>query len=154
LFVPAAQPVVHPGLQHPALPLPEVAPRVAPVVLKTPDKVRAPSWALPLFAVLTAGFISVASPAISHASVEPVGVVQQYGSSMIAGDDELSDRQKEFLAQRNELKQKYDTEIESTYKSVGEVRDKKDIYTTIVVGLIAVAFIAPMIQFFYYTGGD
>ena len=117
---------------------------------------RAPSWAVPLIAVLTAGFISAAAPTITHASVEPLGVVQQYGSSTIAatGGDDLTERQREFLAQREELRQKYDNDIESSFKPVEEVRDKKDVYTTIVVGLIAIAFIAPMLQFFYYTGGD
>jgi hypothetical protein len=155
LFVPAAQSVVHPGLQ-PALPLPQAAPRLAPVVLKTPGEARVPRWVFaPLVAALTAGIIRAATPMISHASVEPVAVVQQYGSSMIAaGTEELTDTQREFLEQRKVLKQQYEDDFDSTYKSVDEVRDKKDVYTTIVVGLIAVAFIAPMIQFFYYTGGD
>ena len=48
----------------------------------------------------------------------------------------------------------YETEVETTYKSAEEVADKRNIYVTIVGGLIAVAFIAPMLQFFYYTGGD
>jgi hypothetical protein len=153
LFVPAALPSVHTA--RPASPL-LAAPRVAPSVLKIPGEVRAPSWTVQLIAVLTAGFISAAAPTITHASVEPLGVVQQYGSSMIAGTggDDLTERQKEFLAQREELRQKYDNDIESSFKPVEEVRDKKDVYTTIVVGLIAIAFIAPMLQFFYYTGGD
>lgn len=45
-------------------------------------------------------------------------------------------------------------EADSTYKSEEETKDKKGVYTTVVVGLIAVAFIAPMVQFFYYTGGE
>ena len=52
------------------------------------------------------------------------------------------------------MRQTYDTDVESTYNSAEEVADKKNIYVTIVGGLIAVAFIAPMLQFFYYTGGD
>ena len=35
-----------------------------------------------------------------------------------------------------------------------EVEGKKSIYVTLVAGLIVVAFVAPMLQFFYYTGGD
>ena len=35
-----------------------------------------------------------------------------------------------------------------------QVEDKKNIYVTIVGGLLIVAFVAPMLQFFYYTGGD
>jgi hypothetical protein len=158
LFVPATQPSVKPALR-PALPLPQAEPRYAPAVLMSSEgksEARSPSWAIPLFALLTAGFISAATPVMSHASVTPVSVAQQYGSSMIAatGDDDLSERQKEFLAQREQLRQKYDADTDSTYKPVGEVRDKKNIYTTIVGGLVAIAFIAPMIQFFYYTGGD
>jgi hypothetical protein len=153
LFVPAAQPPVQPGPQ-PALQVAQAAPRVAPVLLKTPGEARTPNWVFSLFALIAAGVVSTASPTISHAS-EPISVVRQYGSSMIAaGDDELTERQKEFLEQRKELKQKYEEDIESSYKSIDEVRDKRDVYTTIVLGLIAVAFIAPMIQFFYYTGGD
>ena len=57
-----------------------------------------------------------------------------------------------FFAQK--MRQTYDTDVENTYNSADEVADKKNIYVTIVGGLIAVAFIAPMLQFFYYTGGD
>ena len=35
-----------------------------------------------------------------------------------------------------------------------QVKDKKGIYTAIVGGLIVVAFVAPMVQFWFYTGGD
>ena len=35
-----------------------------------------------------------------------------------------------------------------------QVKDKKGIYVTIVGGLVVVAFVAPMIQFFWYTGGE
>ena len=52
------------------------------------------------------------------------------------------------------MKTSYDTDIESNFNSAEEVADKKNIYVTIVGGLVAVAFIAPMLQFFYYTGGD
>jgi hypothetical protein len=154
-FVPAATPpsavysTLHPPVQSPN------AVRVAPVLLKASGEVRSPSWVFPLFAVLTAGFLSAATPTITQASVEPPGVVQQYGSSMIAGnDDDLSERQKEFLEQRQKLKQTYEEDYDGNFKSGEEVVDKKNIYTTIVVGLIVIAFVAPMVQFFYYTGGD
>jgi hypothetical protein len=52
------------------------------------------------------------------------------------------------------MKTTYDSQVESTYKSEEEVEDKKNIYVTIVTGLIGIAFLAPMVQFFYYTGGE
>ena len=52
------------------------------------------------------------------------------------------------------IKQEYDTDVESTFVDASEFADKKSIYVTIVGGLIVVAFVAPMLQFFYYTGGD
>ena len=52
------------------------------------------------------------------------------------------------------IKQTYDTDTESTFVDASEFSDKKSIYVTIVGGLIVVAFVAPMLQFFYYTGGD
>ena len=52
------------------------------------------------------------------------------------------------------IKQEYDGDTESTYINADEFSDKKSIYVTIVGGLVVVAFVAPMLQFFYYTGGD
>ena len=52
------------------------------------------------------------------------------------------------------IKQTYDEDTESTFINADEVADKKSIYVTIVAGLVVVAFVAPMLQFFYYTGGD
>ena len=81
--------------------------------------------------------------------------VQQYGASMIAAtDDELRDAQKKFLEERAKLATTYEVSTDSTFKSEEETRDKKGIYVGIVGGLVAIAFIAPMVQFFYYTGGD
>ena len=74
---------------------------------------------------------------------------------MIAGaDDELRDAQKKFLEERSKMKQTYDTDTESTFIDASMVADKKSIYVTLVGGLVIVAFVAPMLQFFYYTGGD
>jgi len=98
--------------------------------------------------------LSTANPSFVSAAVNPPAVVQQYGSSMIAEEEELRDAQKEFLAKRQSMKQTYDDDYESNFKGAGEVKDKKSAYTVVVTGLVAVAFIAPMIQFFYYTGGD
>jgi hypothetical protein len=52
------------------------------------------------------------------------------------------------------MKTAYETDVESTYNSAEEVADKKNIYVTIVGGLVVVAFVAPMLQYFYYTGGE
>jgi len=83
-------------------------------------------------------------------------VVQQYGSSMVAEatDAELREAQARFLEERAKIKQQYDTDVEPTYINADDVADKKSIYVTLVGGLIVVAFVAPMLQFFYYTGGD
>jgi hypothetical protein len=58
------------------------------------------------------------------------------------------------LARAQKIKQQYDTDVEPTYINADDVADKKSIYVTLVGGLIVVAFVAPMLQFFYYTGGD
>ena len=71
-----------------------------------------------------------------------------------ATDAELREAQKRFLEERAKIKQEYDADTESTFIDASEVADKKSIYVTIVGGLIVVAFVAPMLQFFYYTGGD
>jgi len=82
--------------------------------------------------------------------------VQQYGGSMVADAeaDALREAQKKFLEERQKMKQEYDTDVESTFVNADDFADKKSIYVTIVGGLIIVAFVAPMLQFFYYTGGD
>jgi len=99
--------------------------------------------------------MATANPALTHA-VEPPAVVQQYGSSMVAeaSEAELREAQAKFLEERARIKQTYDTDVQPTYINADEVADKKSIYVTLVGGLIVVAFIAPMLQFFYYTGGD
>ena len=73
---------------------------------------------------------------------------------MLLADADMREAQEKFLAERAKLETKYTDDAESTYKSEEETKDKKGVYTTVVVGLIAVAFIAPMVQFFYYTGGE
>ena len=85
--------------------------------------------------------------------------VQRYGSSMIAvdaieaSDADLREAQKKFLEERAKLKQTYEASTDSTYKGADETGQKKNIYVTIVGGLIVLAFVVPMLQFFYYTGG-
>ena len=82
--------------------------------------------------------------------------VQQYGGSMIAAAaaDDLGDAQKKFLEERAKLATTYEASTDPTFKSENEFRSKKPTYVLIVGGLVAIAFIAPMVQFFYYTGGD
>jgi len=58
------------------------------------------------------------------------------------------------LRRSQKIKQEYDTDTDSTFINADEVEGKKSIYVTLVAGLIVVAFVAPMLQFFYYTGGD
>jgi len=96
-----------------------------------------------------------ATPSLTQAAVEPPAVVQQFGANFVADEAaELRDAQQKFLQERAKMAQEYDTDIESNYKSEEEVTDKKNIYVTIVTGLVAIAFIAPMVQFFYYTAGE
>jgi len=97
--------------------------------------------------------LSTATPQLVAAAINPPAVVQQYGSSMLA-EEELRPAQKKFLEERAARQQEYDEDFSSTFKTAKEVKDKKSAYTLVVAGLVAVAFIAPMIQFFYYTGGD
>ena len=74
---------------------------------------------------------------------------------MIADTDaDVREAQRKFLEERAKVKQTYDMDVESNFKSEAEVADKKNIYVTIVGGLIVIAFVVPMLQFFYYTGGD
>ena len=58
------------------------------------------------------------------------------------------------LARPQKIKQEYDSDTDATYVNADDFADKKSIYVTIVGGLVVVAFVAPMLQFFYYTGGD
>jgi len=124
---------------------------------------QAPQLALPkapgagaALATSLALLLATANPAQTHAVVEPPAVVRQYGSSMVAEatDAELRDAQKKFLEERAKIKQTYDDDVESNFVDASQLSDKKSIYVTIVGGLIVVAFVAPMLQFFYYTGGD
>jgi len=121
---------------------PRTAPKLSGVQRSAANSALAASLAL---------IIGAADPSITSARVEPM-VVQQYGSSMLAADD-LRPEQQKFLEDRARMKQQYETQVEGNYKTEDEVKDKKGIYTTIVGGLIVVAFVAPMVSFFYYTGG-
>eukprot|EP00322_Chrysochromulina_rotalis_P025669 CAMPEP_0115845584 /NCGR_PEP_ID=MMETSP0287-20121206/9429_1 /TAXON_ID=412157 /ORGANISM="Chrysochromulina rotalis, Strain UIO044" /LENGTH=155 /DNA_ID=CAMNT_0003299365 /DNA_START=15 /DNA_END=482 /DNA_ORIENTATION=+ len=101
--------------------------------------------------------LSAANPTLTHATIEQPAVVQQYGGSMVAdaGEDAaLREAQAKFLAERAALKQTYEASTDPTFTSADETRDKKSVYVTIVAGLVGIAFLAPMLQFFYYTGGE
>jgi len=108
--------------------------------------------------VLAAGLalaLSTANPSMTHAAIAQPAVVQQYGGSMIAGEDEeLREAQKKFMEERAKLAQTYEASTDPTFKSADNTGAKKNIYVTIVGGLVLLAFVAPMLQFFYYTGGD
>lgn len=135
--------------------LPQTAPRAA-----APRAAQAPQMGLKAPAAAAGAALALmlanSNPALTQAAVEPPAVVQRYGSSMVAdaSEAELRDAQRKFLEERAKIKQEYDTDTESTFINADEVADKKSIYVTIVGGLIVVAFVAPMLQFFYYTGGD
>ena len=59
-----------------------------------------------------------------------------------------------LFVRSQKIKQEYDNDTDRTFVDASEFSDKKSIYVTIVAGLIVVAFVAPMLQFFYYTGGE
>jgi len=108
--------------------------------------------------VIAAGLalaLSTANPTLTHAAIEQPAVVQQYGASMVAESDaELREAQAKFLAERQKLAQTYEASTDPTFKGADETQGKKSIYVTIVGGLVLLAVVAPMLQFFYYTGGD
>jgi len=131
------------------------SPRVIQRPLAAASKLQmaAPKLQNGVAAAAVALALSMGTPNFVSASMQPPAVVQKYGSSMIA--DEVSDAQKKFLEERQKMRTKYEEgEIKGNYKSADDVQDKKITYTSVVIGLIVIAFVAPMIQFFYYTGGD
>ena len=123
----------------------------------------------PLLAALL-GFQGIRQPALprlepraaisSHASAAALTPplppqVQQAGANMVA-DTDLSDRQAKFLQERNKMQQKYEaqSEVQGNYLTAAETEEKKGKSIGVVGGLIIIAFVAPMVQFFYYTGGE
>jgi len=128
---------------------------VKPSLTRQQQPAQKPTAAGAALATSLALALATANPTLTHA-IEPPAVVQQYGSSMVAEatDAELREAQARFLEERAKIKQQYDTDVEPTYINADDVADKKSIYVTLVGGLIVVAFVAPMLQFFYYTGGD
>eukprot|EP00321_Phaeocystis_globosa_P017632 CAMPEP_0118811392 /NCGR_PEP_ID=MMETSP1162-20130426/1612_1 /TAXON_ID=33656 /ORGANISM="Phaeocystis Sp, Strain CCMP2710" /LENGTH=152 /DNA_ID=CAMNT_0006741023 /DNA_START=13 /DNA_END=471 /DNA_ORIENTATION=+ len=102
---------------------------------------------------LSSGNFDMAPPRALAAPPAVVQQIQQGPTTMLAGDD-LTDEQRQFMEQRKQMATKYESQTEGTFKSAEQVKDKKSIYTAIVGGLIVVAFVAPMVQFWFYTGGD
>ena len=102
---------------------------------------------------LSSGNFDMAPP---RALAAPPAVVQQIqqGPTTMLADDDLTDEQRKFMNERKQMATKYESQTEGTFKSAAQVKDKKGIYTAIVGGLIVVAFVAPMVQFWFYTGGD
>jgi hypothetical protein len=116
---------------------------------------KAPTAAGAALATSLALAMATMNPTITQAAINPPAVVQQAGANMIAETDaELREAQKKFLEERAKIKQEYDGQTESNFVNADDFSDKKSIYVTIVGGLLVVAFVAPMLQFFYYTGGD
>merc|ERR1712127_526847 len=101
---------------------------------------------------LSSGNFDMAPPRALAAPPAVVQQIQQGPTTMLA--DDLTDEQRQFMAQRKTMATKYESQTEGTFKSAEQVKDKKSIYTAIVGGLIVVAFVAPMVQFWFYTGGD
>ena len=101
---------------------------------------------------LSSGNFDMAPPRALAAPPAVVQHIQQGPTTMLA--DDLTDEQRQFMAQRKTMATKYESQTEGTFKSAEQVKDKKSIYTAIVGGLIVVAFVAPMVQFWFYTGGD
>uniref|UniRef100_A0A7S4EW86 Uncharacterized protein n=1 Tax=Chrysotila carterae TaxID=13221 RepID=A0A7S4EW86_CHRCT len=124
------------------------APQPAPQLKRNPNSALNTAVAASL-ALLLSG----ANPQMTSADVPAPAVVQQYGASMIAGDEDLRPAQQKYLEERAKMKQQYEAQVEGTFKDSEETADKKGIYVTIVGGLVLVAFVAPMVSYFYYTGG-
>mmetsp|Transcript_16679 Transcript_16679/g.54363 ORF Transcript_16679/g.54363 Transcript_16679/m.54363 type:complete len:137 (-) Transcript_16679:218-628(-) len=91
--------------------------------------------------------MSTATPVITSADMSSMAVER---ASFTMAD---SDAQEKFLAERAKMKTQYEQDVEGTYMTAEETKEKKATYLTVVYGLVAIAFIAPMVQFFYYTGG-
>merc|ERR1711924_110871 len=96
--------------------------------------------------------MATSSPLLASADVPQPAVVERYGSTLVAADD-VSEAAQKFLDRRAALKTQYDVEVEGNYKTEAEVQNKKGTYSSIVGGLILVAFVAPMVTFYYYTAG-
>lgn len=105
------------------------APQMAQLERAAPAGLVAASLALAL---------SAAQPVLTNA-VEPPAVVQQYGGSMLAVDEDLREAQAKFLEQRAKMATSYETETAGTYKTQEETKDKKNVYVTIVGGVRAAA---------------
>ena len=123
----------------------ELFPRSFP--MKLGGHSSAQGVAAPLLAALLAANVHTAMPAIAHTTTSSF-------TSAVAAQEELRPEQIKFLEERAKLKQQYESQVEGTFKTESETQDKKITYQTVVGGLIAIAFIAPMVQFFYYTGGE
>ena len=80
--------------------------------------------------------------------------VEQYGMTLRAEVDDLRPAQERYLEERAKMKTEYERDVKTSYKTLEETEDKRSTYTTVVVGLLVVAVVAPMISFFYYTGGE
>ena len=105
---------------------------------------------------LSSGNFDMAPPRALAAPPAVVQQVQQGPTTMLAdaAGADLTDEQKKFMNERKQMATKYESQTEGTFKSAAQVKDKKGIYTAIVGGLVVVAFVAPMVQFWFYTGGD
>lgn len=100
--------------------------------------------------------LSSANPTFTPAVDVQLAPVQ-HSSALIADVGENMDlrpEQKKFLEERAKMKTEYETSVASSFKTADETSEAKDIYTTIVGGLILIAVVVPMVQFFYYTGGE
>merc|ERR1712228_331137 len=99
--------------------------------------------------------LSTANPAITAAEMPlpSMPLVEQYGSALVA-DEDLRPEQQKFLEERAKMKTQYEEQVESTFTSAEDTESKKSVYTTVVSGLVIISFVAPMITYFYYTGGQ
>ncbi|KAG8466359.1 hypothetical protein KFE25_002115 [Diacronema lutheri] len=66
---------------------------------------------------------------------------------------ELRPQQKKFLEERAAAPQQtqYETQVKGTFKDKDVTEKGKFKYSTVVVGLLVISFVAPMAQFFYYV---
>ena len=94
------------------------------------------------------------SNAVALAAFDPPSVVLAVDAALDPdGDLELRPKQKKFLEERAAAPQatQFEKQVEGTFKAKDATEKGKFKYSTVVVGLLLISFVAPMAQFFYYV---
>jgi hypothetical protein len=92
--------------------------------------------------------------ASAAAAFNPPSVVLAVDAALDPNSDlELRPKQKQFLEDRAATPQdtQFEKQVEGTFKAKDATEKGKFKYSTVVVGLLLISFVAPMAQFFYYV---